>query len=327
MPHIVIGGQIHDSGIALLDAAEGFTHDHIREVSRESVLPRLAEADGLVLRTQPLTGADIQTATKLRIVSRHGVGYDAVDVAALSARGIALAIVDDVNSRSVAEQALMLMLAAAKQARVADTSVRGGGWHWRNQLAATELWRKRLVIIGYGRIGRRLAEMAAGLGMDVVAYDPFLNDSGWPAGPARPATDLRAALAEADVVSVHAPKGDRPLIGAAELAAMKPSAIVVNTSRGGAVVEAALAAALENNRLSGAGLDVFETEPPMEDNPLLGFDNVILSPHIAGLTAECGERMAVSCVRNVLDFFAGRIAPELVVNRAAIGLPDQPFRA
>jgi D-3-phosphoglycerate dehydrogenase len=128
--------------------------------------------------------------------------------------------------------------------------------------------------------------------------------------------DLMEGLRWADVVSVHVPGADRPVIGAAELAAMQPSALLVNTSRGGAIDEHALIEALREDRLAAAGLDVFEDEPPARDNPMLAMDQVVLSPHVAGLTSECAERMAVSAVRNVLDFFAGRIDPALVVNGA-----------
>jgi D-3-phosphoglycerate dehydrogenase len=129
-----------------------------------------------------------------------------------------------------------------------------------------------------------------------------------------PAPDLAAALAEADIVSVHAPKGKNPVLGPRELSRLKPGAIVVNTARGGVVDEVALVEALRSGRVAAAGLDVFDDEPPAADDPLLDFDQVILSPHIAGLTAQSGERMAVASVENVLDFFAGRLDPALVVN-------------
>ena len=247
-------------------------------------------------------------------MSRHGVGYDAVDLPSLNDRGIALAVCGDVNSVSVAEQAMMLLLAAAKRAVRGDRAVRDGDWGWRNRLEQGELWGKRLLIVGYGRSGRHLARMAAGFGMEIRAFDPFLARHGWPEGPVAPVAELAEGLAWADFVSVHAPKTDKPVIAAAELAAMKPSAILVNTARGGVVDEAALIASLREGRLAAAGLDVFEDEPPAPDNPLLSMDQVVLSPHIAGLTAECAERMAVSSVQNVLDFFAGRIDPALVVN-------------
>ena len=254
------------------------------------------------------------SAARLRIVSRHGVGYDSVDLRSLNERGIALAVVGDVNSVSVAEQAMMLLLAAAKRVIRSDRAVRDGDWGWRNRLEPTELWRKRLLIVGFGRSGRHLARMATGFGMDIRAFDPFLADRGWPDGSVSPVAGLPEGLAWADFVSVHAPRGDRPAVGAAELAMMRPTAVLVNTARGGVVDESALIAALSGERLAAAGLDVFDDEPPSPGNPLFAMDRVVLSPHVAGLTAECAERMAVSSVRNVLDFFAGRIDPALVVN-------------
>jgi D-3-phosphoglycerate dehydrogenase len=320
MPHVLVGGQIHASGIALLEAADGISFDYLHEVSEQSVAGRIADAEALVIRTQPLGAATVARAPRLRIVSRHGVGYDSVDVAALDARGITLAVVDDVNSRSVAEHAMMLVLASAKRLGAAGRAVREGDWAWRNRLAPGELWGKRLLILGYGRIGRHLARIAHGFGMEIVAFDPYLERAGWPEGPVPPAGDLHRALSEADVVSVHVPKGDKPLIGRAEIARMRAGAVIVNTSRGGIIDETALAEAIREGRLAGAGLDVFDTEPPgAETAALMQMDEVIATPHVAGLTAECGERMAISCVRNVLDFFEGTLDHTLVVNRKPPG--------
>ncbi|MFQ8433913.1 hydroxyacid dehydrogenase, partial [Amaricoccus sp. W119] len=287
MPHVLVAGKLHPSGIELLRARPDLSFDYVEEVSEPSCAALIDRADALVIRTQPLSAATVAKAGRLRIVSRHGVGYDSVDLAALNARGIALAVVGDVNSISVAEQAMMLLLAAAKRAVRADRAVRSGGWTWRNGLEPGELWGKRLLIIGFGRAGRHLARMARGFGMEIRAHDPFLAARGWPedqeGGQVAPA-GLAEGLAWADFVSVHAPRTDRPVIGAPELAAMKPSAILVNTARGGVVDEPALIAALAGNRLAGAGLDVFDAEPPAPENPLLAMDNVILSPHVAGLT-------------------------------------------
>jgi D-3-phosphoglycerate dehydrogenase len=316
MPHVLVAGKLHPSGIALLDAASGVTYDYVQEVSEESYAPLIGKADGLVIRTQPLSAATVAKAKRLKIVSRHGVGYEAVHLPSLNERGVALAIVGDVNSVSVAEHAMMLLLAAAKRAIRADRSVRDGAWGWRNRLEASELAGKRLLIIGYGRIGRRLARLAAAFDMDVRAHDPFLERRGWPDGPVSPAGDLKEGLGWADALSINAPKAGRPLIGADELVLMKPGVIIVNTARGGVIDGAALISALREGRIGAAGIDVFEEEPPAADNPLFSLDHVILSPHIAGLTVECAERMAVSSVQNVLDFFAGRIDPSLVVNGA-----------
>lgn len=312
MPHVLVAGKLHPSGLTLLDAAVGVTWDYVEEVSEQSYAPLIGKADGLVIRTQPLSAATVARADRLKIVSRHGVGYDSVDVAALTARGIALAVVGDVNSVSVAEHAMMLMLATAKQVFEADSATRHGSWGWRNGLKPVELWGKRLLILGYGRSGRHLAQMAQGFRMKVATHDPFLIAD--PEPPVTRVADLTEGLRAADFVSIHIPRTDRPLIGAAELSAMKRGAIIVNTARGGIVDEPGLAAALSSGHFGGAGLDVFETEPPDPDGPLMRAERMVLTPHIAGLTAESGERMAVQSVQNVLDFLAGRIDPALVVN-------------
>ncbi len=315
MPHLLIAGKLHPTGLALLGSADGCTYDYVEEVSEPSYAPLIGKADALVIRTQPLSSATIAEGARLKIVSRHGVGYDSVDVGALNRRKIPLCIVGDVNSLSVAEHAMMLILACAKQAIRADRSVRTGPWGWRNRLEAGEISGKRLLILGYGRSGRHLARMAEGFGMDIRAFDPFLVESGWPDGTVPPVATLADGLAWADVVSMHTPKAGRAILGAEEFAWLKPGAFVVNTARGGIVDEPALATALTDGRIAAAGLDVFDDEPPAKDHPLLAFDQVVLSPHIAGLTREAAERMAVASVQNVIDFFAGRLDPDLIVNR------------
>ena len=318
MPHILVAGKLHYSGLALLDAAKGITFTYIEEISESSYQAQLPTADAVVIRTQPMSAASIAKAPSLRIVSRHGVGYDAVDVAALNARGIPLCIVGDVNSVSVAEHAMMLILAAVKRLHLSDRAVRQGSWGWRNNLEQGEIAGKTLLIIGYGRIGRHLARLAAAFGMYVIAFDPWALANGWPEGMARPVTSMEEGLAQADVVSVNLPKAGRPVLGAPELSQMKRGVVIINTARGGIVDEAALAAALASGQVGAAGLDVFDAEPPPPDHPLLALEQVILTPHIAGLTAEAAERMAISSVQNVLDFFAGRLDPALIVNKDAL---------
>lgn len=313
MPHILVAGQIHAKGVALLEAS-GLSFELVNSVAVADFAPRLPDADALVIRTQPLTAGLIATAGRLRIVSRHGVGYDAVDADALAARGIPLAVVGDVNSRSVAEHALFLMLSATRLAYKGERSVRQGPWEWRNAGETSEVTGKNLLIVGYGRIGRRLAEYAAAFDMEIRAFDPWLAGKGWPEGPVRPVAALADGLGWADFISIHTPLSDRPLIGAAELAAMKPSAVLVNAARGGIVDETALARALKDGTIRAAGLDVFADEPPDPANPLFQLDNIVLSPHNAGLMREGAERLGIQSVRNVLDFFAGTLDPALVVN-------------
>jgi D-3-phosphoglycerate dehydrogenase / 2-oxoglutarate reductase len=315
MPHVLIAGRLHSSGRALLSGTAGVTYDYVEDVAEQSYAPLIGKADSLVIRTQPLSAETVARAERLKIVSRHGVGYDAVDLNALNARRIPLCVVGDVNSTSVAEHAMMLILGCVKFLVRADRSVRDGLWDWRNKLEAGEVGGKTLLILGYGRTGRHLARMAAGFGMEIAAYDPFLAEANWPAGPAAPVASLADGLAWADVISVNMPKAGRPMLGSEEFARVKRGVVVVNTARGGIADEMALAEALADGRVVAAGLDVFDAEPPTTGHPLLRFDQVLLTPHIAGLTRQAAERMSVASVQNVLDFFTGRIDPGLIVNK------------
>jgi len=316
MTHILVAGRLHQAGIDVLKQAKGFTYKLIDEVSVESYAPFIGEADGLVIRTQPLTAEVVATAPNLRVVSRHGVGYDAIDVAALNARKIALTIVGDVNSRAVGEHTLMLMLAAARRTAVHDAAARNGNWQIRNKFETVELDGKTLFLLGFGRIGRRVAELAKAFGMTVMAQDPFVDAAAMEKFGVTHVSDRKAGLAAADYVSLHLPGSrDGAAIGAAEIALMKPTAIIINAARGGLIDETALDSALREGRLGGAGLDVLAQEPPPRDHPLLSNDRVTISPHSAGLTNECAARMAVASVQNVIDFFEGRLDPALVVNR------------
>ena len=322
MANIVVAGKLHPSGEALLERlrGEGHTIAYVPNADDRAYAAHMAGAEALVVRTQPVTAEIIAGAPKLRVVSRHGVGYDAVDVPAQNVRGIALTIVGDVNSVSVAELAMTQLLAGAKQLRAADHAVRApGAWGWRNAMSSREVSGKILLILGYGRIGRKLAKMAAGFDMDVRAYDPYLPNDAWPDGAAR-VDDLGAALPQADYISVHIPSTGRAVLGAAEIAAMKPGVILSNTARGGVIDEGALAAALASGQVAAAGLDVFGSEPPAPDHPLLHSDATILSPHMAGISAEAAERMALVSVQNALDYLAGRIDPALIVNKDALNV-------
>lgn len=321
MVRILVAGKLHPDGLAVLNRPD-VQLDYVEEVSAVSYQPYLETADAILIRTQPLPGDYIAAAPRLQIVSRHGVGYDAVDVGALNKRNIPLTVVGDVNSRAVAEHAAMLMLAAARRTVLFDQRMRAGDWNYRNSLDCDELDGKTLLVVGFGRIGRRLSEIASALGMDVLAYDRFQADESILARGAKPVSDLTEGLRIADVVSLHVPKvGDQPLIGASELAVMKPTSIVINTARGGLIDETALVEALNSERLAGAGLDVFADEPPAADSALLRCERAIVSPHNAGLTEACARRMAISAATNILNFFDGKLDPALVVNHDQIHAP------
>ena len=191
MPHVLVAGKLHPSGIELLDASPDVTYDYVEDVSEPSYAPLIGKADGLVIRTQPLSAADGRTrrAAEDRVAPRRRLrrGRSAVAQSSAASRSRSCG---DVNSVSVAEHAMMLLLAAAKRLIRADRSVRDSDWGWRNRLEPGELAGKRLLILGFGRIGRHLARMAAAFGMEVRAFDPFLERQGWPEGPVAPVSEL-----------------------------------------------------------------------------------------------------------------------------------------
>jgi D-3-phosphoglycerate dehydrogenase / 2-oxoglutarate reductase len=315
---VLVAGKVHAAGVELLRARADVIIDLVEAVTAESYLPLLPQADAVLLRTQPMTTADIATAPKLKIVSRHGVGYDAVDVTALSARKIPLAIVGDVNSRAVAEHTLMLMLAAARRTVAHHVASTTGNWNERNRFDSAELDGKSLLVLGFGRIGRRVAELGKAFGMTVSAFDPYVPAHQMAALGVVNAPEMTAAFVTADYISVHLPGGKGSLIGAAELAHMKPTTIIVNAARGGIVDELALDKALRDRKLCAAALDVLVQEPPAADHPLLSNPHITISPHNAGLTAECAMRMSRAAAQNILDAFDGKLDRKLIVNADAI---------
>jgi D-3-phosphoglycerate dehydrogenase / 2-oxoglutarate reductase len=316
---VLVAGKIHHAGLELLRSRSDFSVLYEEAVTTESYLRELPRANALLLRTQPLTAADIATAPNLKIVSRHGVGYDAVDVVALNARKIPLAIVGDVNSRAVAEHTLMLMLTAARRTVAHHMAATTGNWNERNRFDSTELDGKTLLVLGFGRIGRRVAELAKAFGMKVCAFDLFVTAEQMAALGVVHAESLTSGLAKADFISVHMPGGQNgAIIGAAELALMKPTTIIVNAARGGVVDEQALDQALRQRKLKAAALDVLTTEPPAPDHPLLSNPHVTISPHNAGLTEECAMRMSLSAAQNILDAFDGKLDRKLIVNADAM---------
>lgn len=324
MPHVLVAGKIHEAGMDVLRNAAGITFTLVPDVSVESYAPHIVNADALLIRTQPLTAKQIASAQQLKIVSRHGVGYDSVDVEALTERNIPLTIVGDVNSLSVAEHALSMLLALAKRVTWFDRSIREGRWNQRNTFSAVEIAHRTLFILGFGRIGREVARLAKSFRMQVMAYDPYLPDNVFAEHGVERVSEIDDGLKIADAVTVHLPLfGDKPLIGFRELALMKQGAFLINTARGGIVDEDALAAALQSEHLGGAGLDVLRDEPAdLSAALLLQADRLILSPHTAGLTQEAAMRMSVAAATNIVNYFNGQLDSQLVVNQQVIALQD-----
>jgi len=320
--HVVILGRIDDAGLEVLRRRSDLTFEMLEDPTPERVRQALPRADAVVMRPVPLGREELACAPRLRVVSRHGVGVDSIDVAACTQRGIPVAISVNANRVAVAEHAIHLMLAVAKRVHLYDAATRAGDFAVRERLPALELAGRTLLVVGFGRIGREVARRARAFGMRISAFDPHLPAAAFAFEGAERVERLEDGLAAADVVSLHAPwePGSPPLLDRARIALLREGAILVNTARGRLVDEEALAEALTSGRLFGAGIDVFSQEPPPPDHPLLRLKgaNVVLSPHAAAWTVEAKRRMAVEAVENALAALDGTLAPDRVVNPEAL---------
>ncbi|MEX0693415.1 MAG: hydroxyacid dehydrogenase [Rhodospirillales bacterium] len=320
MKRIFVEGPVHPRGMEILHARTDLEIDYHEKPSAAVLAEGVQAADALILRLTPLPTAVIDTAAKLKVVSRMGVGYDHIDVAALSRRGIPLAIVGDALAASVAEHTLMLMLGISRQVAVMDRNTRTGRYDQRLKSIGHEILNKTVLIIGLGGIGRTAARMCRAFGMTVIASGRESSKRVAAEEGYSFVEDFHAALPEVDFVSLHLPANPdgSALLGAAEFAAMKPGAYVINTARGSLIDEEALYAALTTGTLGGAGLDVTRQEPPAADCPLLALDNILFTPHHSALCEETAERVSITSVENALAGLNGTLNPSLVVNRSVL---------
>jgi D-3-phosphoglycerate dehydrogenase len=280
----------------------------------------LDDIAGVALGVQPFSDPELDAAPGLEVVSRIGVGYDAVDVPALTRRRIPLMIGGTANSVSVAEAGVYLLMSLARRGAAMDALVREGRWHERYQQMPVDLYGKTALIIGFGKIGTRSAKRLGAMEMNVLVYDPYVYSETIGGMGYEPVGDLDAAVARADFITIHCPKTPETigLFDAARLARMKRTAFIVNTARGGIIDEAALYDALLANRIAGAALDVFVEEPTPQDNPLLTLKNFIAAPHVAGVTREAVDRMGIAAVENILSVLDGKPNRDNVVNREVL---------
>lgn len=282
-----------------------------QKLSEEQLLTLTGDIDALICGEDAVTARVIDTAKKLKVISKFGVGVDKIDVEAASSHGIAVCNTPGANSESVADMAFCLMLGAARCLPRADAEVKQGLWQ---PIFGNEVFQKTIGIVGLGRIGRALARRAKGFNMRILGFDQY-PDSQWAEREGVFLVDLKTLLAEADFVSLHLPSSPatKGFIGATELARMKQTAYLINTARGDLIDEEALSGVLRAGKLAGVGMDVFEKEPPAPSSPLLHLPNVVLSPHIAAHTVEAIDNMGVMSAQNVIDFLSGRQS-EFVVN-------------
>lgn len=305
MANILLTEQIDSSGIALLEQA-GHTVTRMETREQSELEEKLQTADAMLVRILDIPAEVIRNAPNLKLISKHGVGVDNIDLEAAKAAGVAVSITPGANSLSVAEHTMTLLMALAKNLSVAVAQYREIGFAAKNSPPGEEISGKTLGIIGCGRIGSRLAKMCAfGFDMKVLAYDPYLKEA--PAG-VELVTERDRIFQEADFVSLHPVLNQETFrcVGERELGLMKPTAIFLNCGRGPLVDEPALIRALEEGRIAGAGLDVTEKEPCDPHSPLFQMTNVLLTPHFAPTTREAATRVSTIAAQNVLDFFEGR---------------------
>jgi D-3-phosphoglycerate dehydrogenase / 2-oxoglutarate reductase len=319
---VLVTDSLADSGLAILRAAEDVELDYRAGLKGEALLKAVAESDALITRSgTAVTQELVNAGDRLRIVGRAGVGLDNVDVDACTARGILVINAPTANIMSATEHTMAMLLSLCRNIPEAHASVKRGEWT-RSKFMGTELHGKTLGVIGLGRIGTRVTTRARAFGMHVLAYDPYIAPSVAEKVGAE-MVSLDDLLARADVITVHTPLTDetRGMIQEQHFAKMKDGVIVLNIARGGIYDETALANALNSGKVSGAAVDVYVTEPPGKDHPLLNAKNIILSPHIGANTIEAQDRVAVQTSEMVVDALRGSIFVS-AVNLPFEGLTD-----
>jgi D-3-phosphoglycerate dehydrogenase len=276
--------------------------DMSQKMTEERLIELLQGVDGAVIGVVPMTANVLESSPALKAVSMHGVGVDHIDLAAAAERGVVIANCLGVNDQSVADLTIGLMISIARGLPSVDRKVREGGW---GAHAGSELWKKTIGLIGLGRIGRGVAKRALGFDMKVLAYDPYVQEKDLEQGISL-VRSIDEILQRSDYVSLHAALTEetRHMIGAEQLKAMKPTAYLINTSRGALVDEAALHASLSKKQIAGAALDAYEVEPP-KDSPLLQLENIVVTTHIGAHTRESIERVGVMAAENVLRTLEG----------------------
>ena len=310
MKKILVIQPIHEEGINLLKDNSDFEYEVVDNIDTEFLKSKIKDCDGISIRTAKLSGEVIEAANNLKIISRHGVGYDNIDLEVSKKKDITLAITATANAVAVAEHVMFMILNISKRGSMYDDTVKSGKFNERNKLPKTvELWNKNILIAGFGRIGQALIKRCLGFEMNVFVFDPFVSKEFIEKRGGTKVDNLSETSKDMDAMSLHIPLNDetKNIINYELLKSMKKNCIIINAARGGIVNEVDLDRALNENLIFGAGLDVFETEPPAENNPLLKNEKVFLSPHTAAFTEECMTRMGKETIQNIFDFFDGSL--------------------
>jgi len=315
---IAVVDKIHSDGIKLLEKNQKFQYEVIEDLSKKNLISKLPAFDGITLRRGKIDSEILEKCKNLKVISRHGVGYDNVDIKFLKKNNITLLVTATTASVSPAEHIMFMILNISKGKNFYDQAVRNGKFesimHMKNN-NNFELANKKILIVGFGRIGRKLIKRCLGFEMKVYAYDPFVDKRIIESFGGIKVDDLNKSLKEIDILSLSVPLTEKThnMINLEKMKIMKKSAVIINISRGGVVNERDLNEALNNKIIYGAGLDVFEKEPPTNANPLLTNENVLLSPHAATFTEECLSKMSIETVQNIINFFENKLDKSMIV--------------
>jgi len=312
---ILVIQNIHQKGIDLLKENPNYEFEIFDEIN-EDLKKKIVDCDAVSIRTAKLPDEIIRTAKNLQVISRHGVGYDNIGLKSAKEIGATLTITATANAVAVAEHVMFMLLNISKRKDMYDQSVKSGKFTDRNKLPKTiELWGKNILIAGFGRIGQALIKRCLGFEMNVFVYDPYVDEEKINSLGGKKVNDLKEAVRDMDAISLHIPLNNetKNLINFDLLKTMRKNCIIINAARGGIINEIELDQALKENLIFGAGLDVFETEPPKSDNPLLKNDKVFLSPHTAAFTEECMIRMGKETIQNIIDFFEKKLDNSKIV--------------
>ena len=319
MYNIGIIDKINHKGLEILDNKDNFKYEIITDLSTENLLKKLPEFDGITLRRGKIDSKILSNCKKLKVISRHGVGYDNVDVDYIKENNIKLLVTDSSTSTSPAEHIMYMILSIYKGVNMFDSIVRSGKFADAINLDIKgnfELYKKNILIVGFGRIGKKLIKKCLGFDLIVSVFDPFVDEKIIKSFGGKKVSNLSESLKTTDILSLSLPKNKDTynLISLNEMKLMKKNSIIINVSRGGIINENDLNFALNNKIISYAGIDVFEKEPPEKNNPLLSNKRVLLSPHAATFTRECLENMSIETVNNIIDFFEKKIDKSKIVS-------------
>ena len=313
---ILIIQSIDKAGIDLLDKQSNYEYEIVEDIKPENIKQKIKDCDAISLRTSKITSDILESADKLKLISRHGVGFDNIDLDSSKKNGIKIAITATANAVAVAEHVIFMLLSISKRRNMYDDSVKSGNFAERTKLPKTmEIWNKNILIAGFGRIGQSLIKRCLGFEMNVFVYDPFVSREKIEEMGGKKVDNLIKSVKDMDAISLHMPLNNETenMINYDLLKTLRKNCIIINAARGGIINEIDLDKALNENIIFGAGMDVFKNEPPEKENPLLKNDKVFLSPHSATFTEECLRRMAKETIQNIIDFFNEKLDKSKIV--------------